>query len=369
MQIVEALGQVRVYDSGGQFAYSLHAGQRYLLYDREVGLGLRDEALELIAGIEQRLPAYNREPLDKHRLILPFIGRQGDAIVAASCVAALTERYPEITVDVVCMPQARAVWELMPTFGELLAYPIEAEKLDRYAYHLSFEEVEAIPHGGQRSCADLFSQCLRTPRPVRPAKVIVPHDVRTRWNLPAISGGRQGVRGTSGRSSRPGVAIHVGARGNLRSYPHDLMSELADGLAFAGLEVYLVGRADSRDDATFPVAPGVHDLLGQTPTVADLAAVLEQMQVVVTGDSLPLHLAGALGVTTHSIFTSTDAVIGSDYPSVTAWQSDERCSPCRLADGKCPLGHSECVAHRASSLSPQRIVEHVRPAACAESVG
>lgn len=131
----------------------------------------------------------------------------------------------------------------------------------------------------------------------------------------------------------------------------------------------MIGAADARDSTRLPVPPAVHDLLGQTPTVADLAAVLEQMQVVVTGDSLPLHLAGALGVTTLSIFTSTDAVIASDYPSVTAWQSDATCSPCRLADGECPLGHSECVAHRVSSLSPRRIVEHVLSAAHAELAG
>lgn len=37
MQIVEALGNGVAFDSSGRFAYSLHAGQRYLLYDLEVG--------------------------------------------------------------------------------------------------------------------------------------------------------------------------------------------------------------------------------------------------------------------------------------------------------------------------------------------
>ena len=90
MQIVEALGEARVLDADGQAAYNLRAGRQYLLYDCEVAHGLRDAALKLTVGLDRVLPVYRRHPLDRQRLILPFIGRQGDAVVAASCVAALT---------------------------------------------------------------------------------------------------------------------------------------------------------------------------------------------------------------------------------------------------------------------------------------
>lgn len=225
-------------------------------------------------------------------------------------------------------------------------------QLGRYDYYLSFEEIEAVPQGGQRSCTDVFSACLRTPQPARPASVIVPQDVRKRWKLAV--------------SSWPRVALHVGLYSSFRSYPLDLVRELTDRLLQVELEVYLIGTTDGRDGA-FGSGPA-HDLLDKTPTPADLATVVEQMQAVVTNDSFPLHLAGALSVPTLAIFTSTDAVIGANYPSVTAWQSDATCSPCRQADGVCPLGHHECVAHRAASLSPRRIVEHVRSVICAKSV-
>ncbi|MFQ5590828.1 MAG: glycosyltransferase family 9 protein [Phycisphaerae bacterium] len=345
MQIVKARDDATVYGSGGQLAFSLRGGQKYLLYDQEAGLGLRDGALDLAGGLERRLPSYRRQPLRSERLLLPFIGRNGDAIAAASCLAALVEAHPGITVDVACTSDARAVWELMPRFGELLTYPVEADLLERYAYHLSFEEVEAVPRGAKRSCAEVFSLCLCTPRPTRPASVTVPTNARARWTLPD--------------SPYPRVGVHVGACHSLRSYPHDLMAILIDELSAQGMEVYLFGTGDSRAGTAPRLPAAAHDLAGKTTTPADLAAVLAQMHVVVTGDSFPLHLAGALGVFTLALFTSTDAAIADDYPSVTALRSDARCSPCGLTDGVCPLGHGECIAHRAASLSPELVVERV----------
>ena len=92
------------------------------------------------------------------------------------------------------------------------------------------------------------------------------------------------------------------------------------------------------------------------------------MSALVTGDSFPMHLAGAMGVPTIAVFTATDRVLGSDYPSVTALQSATECSPCRIAIGSCPLGHNECIAHRDASIDPQAIVDRVH-AACSEFAG
>ena len=133
---------------------------------------------------------------------------------------------------------------------------------------------------------------------------------------------------------------------------------LADG----GVDVFLVGVDDAASQRASAVQPQnrIYDFVNRTPSVGDLAALLSQMDFVITSDSFPLHLTGALGIDSLAIFTSTDAVIATDYPCVTALQSGESCSPCRVADGACPVGHSGCIAHGNASLSPQRIAEQVR---------
>ena len=341
MQIVEAMVDADVFDAAGGAAYLLRAGERYVVYDSEAGLGLRQGAFRSIAGVDRVLSPYNREPLRRQRLVLPFIGRLGDAVVTASCVTALKERYPDIRVDIAAVEATRGLFELMPRVGQLLPYPLEASRLADYDYYLSFESVEAVPDGSARPCADVFSSCLRTPRPAHPPTVTIPREVVQRWRLE--------------KADRPRVAVHVGRPGSLRSFPADLFPQLIRRLAADGYGVYLVG-----DQAGADVSPGnvdlCYDCRDRTPTPADLAALLGQMDVVVTGDSFPMHLAGAMGVATVAIFTATDAVLASDYPSVTGVQSRESCSPCRVADGRCPLGHAECTAHRHSSVSADSIV-------------
>ena len=342
MQIVEAMADADVLDASGRPTYRVRAGHRYVVHDREAGYGLRQAALRLIAGLDRRLPCYRGQPLASDRLILPFIGRMGDAIVTASCLSALTDRYPDVTVDIALPDAAREVFELFPPFGRLRPYPVEESCLAEYDYYLSFEAVDAIQDGSRRSCIDVFSACLKTPPPMKPVGVIVPSEARDRWRWLS--------------SDRPGVAIHVGRTDSLRSYPRDLLKELVRRLAREELNVYLVGAAGATDRLADLSGDSVIDLVGRTGSCADLAAVLAMMQVVVTGDSFPLHLAGALGIPTVAIFTATDAVIGRDYPSVIAFQSQASCSPCRAADGACPLGHGECIAHRDPSVDPDHLV-------------
>lgn len=345
MQIVQALANAHVLDAAGRPVYVLEAGKRYVLTNGEAGRALRDGAGELVRGLDRVLPSYDRQSLTRHRLILPFIGRLGDAVVTASCLAALTARYPELTVDIAAPEAAREVFAMMPRFGELLPYPLHERQVGDYDFYLSFEEIDAVPGGAQRSCGDVFSACLRTPRPRACAAVTVPAAARERWNLAPIS--------------RPRVAIHAGDSGSLKAYPDALAQVLTDRLVEAGFEVYRIGTSGASCDPTEPLGCHVHDLTGKTVGPEDLAAVLAQMQVVVTCDSFPMHLSGALGVSTVALFAATDAVIASDYPSVRALQSGAACSPCGVAEGACPLGHGRCVAQDDRALSPESIVRRV----------
>jgi ADP-heptose:LPS heptosyltransferase len=354
VQIVEAVADVNVLDVGGQAAYALRTGCRYVVHDSEAGHGLRDGALKLTASLDRVLPIYHGETLRQHRLILPFIGRRGDALVVASCLAALKERYPEVTVDIAAPDALREVLCLMPRLGEQLPYPPLAEKIEHYDYYLSFEEVEAVPCGWQRSYADVFSACLHIPCPSSPPQITVPPEVQRRWTLGTIR--------------RPRVAVHVGRSDSLRSYPQDLLDHLVQYLIDARFEVYLVGAGDAPRRVGTHGTESAHDLCGRTATAADLAAVLMQMDAVMSGDSFPMHLAGMIGVPTLALFTATDAVIGSDYPAVVAIQSRVGCSPCRTAGGVCPLGHGRCIAHRDRSVSPGSIVGHLETLASVAGV-
>ncbi len=86
------------------------------------------------------------------------------------------------------------------------------------------------------------------------------------------------------------------------------------------------------------------DLVGQTDS-ALLAAVLARMAVVVTNDSAPMHLAGAVGVPHVAIFCAT--VPGQGYgplgPRAVVVEKDLACRPCgRHGSARCPRGTDDC---------------------------
>ncbi len=348
MQIVKALADANVLDEAGQDAYKLHRRRRYLLYDQEIARGVQAGALKSEAVLDDVLQPYRGEDLQEHRLILPFIGRAGDAIAAASCIAALVEAHPGITVDIACPPYAAQTLELLPAFGDILPYPLEADDLKRYDFYLGFEAVETLPDAAKRSCADLFSSCLHTPKPTAPARITIPNETAANWQV---------------ETPGPRIAVHIGERANLRTYPAERAIQLVGKLIDEGWHVFLFGAVPMGVNSKGTGADRLHNYLARTPTAADLAALLAQMDAVITGDSFPMHLAGALGVPTVAIFTATATALADDYACVTPVQSNATCSPCWAAGGACPMHHEHCIAHDDAALDPERIFEAVATAA------
>ncbi|MBZ0114084.1 MAG: lipopolysaccharide heptosyltransferase II [Thermoanaerobaculia bacterium] len=86
----------------------------------------------------------------------------------------------------------------------------------------------------------------------------------------------------------------------------------------------------------------IHPLVGPDLDLAGLAGVLSQVDVLVTNDSGPMHMAAALGVPCVALFGPTDpsrtAPAGADHEVL---YSDRWCSPCFRR--RCPLLHHRCM--------------------------
>ncbi len=363
MQIIKAKADSQVCDRQGQLAFQLRVGESYVLHDEEAGLGLRDGAVELVESLDRRLGQYLGQSLSNERLLLSFIGRGGDTLVVASCLQSLVETYPDVNIDIACRSEAAAVFSLTPGLANVISYPPSADDIDRYDYYMCFEGIESISQGSRRSCREVFSACLHSPLTKKPASIVVPTAQQDHWLLPDVG--------------RERIGLALGSPESLRSYPISACRELAELMVGAGYIVFLLGGRDiARDDvrACFPDATRVVraddlrelssaavtvDLVGNTPTPADLAAVMSQLDVVVTSDSFPMHLSGTLGKPTVTVFTVTDSVLASDYPCVVSVSSSLDCSPCGQAQGPCPQGHRRCIAHEDAAVGPRVLLNHI----------
>jgi len=140
------------------------------------------------------------------------------------------------------------------------------------------------------------------------------------------------------------VGLVAGGRWPLKTIPADVLSELAR--LFHDMnraEVHLIG--DRRDAARAEMViersggrSGVFNFCGEGDTGA-LISRLEGLDLVISPDSGPAHLARALGVPTLVVFTSTS-------PELGFWSRDTKgfhmvdmvpCRPCHRHGGsKCP---------------------------------
>jgi ADP-heptose:LPS heptosyltransferase len=109
---------------------------------------------------------------------------------------------------------------------------------------------------------------------------------------------------------RPFAVINPGAGDPRRRWPPDGFAAVADRLADAGLMVVVTGVGGERPAAAAVVAgmrrPAA-DLAGRLSLEA-LAGLLSRAAVVVSNDSGPLHLAGAVGAATVGIYWGPNLV-------------------------------------------------------------
>lgn len=163
---------------------------------------------------------------------------------------------------------------------------------------------------------------------------------------------------TIGRASQPLVGIHVSGGRDIKQWPPERFAEVARRLqAERGATIVLTGspadrtlvdgvRARLLPDATIDVA-GERDLVS-------VAAILQRLDLFVTGDTGPMHLANAVGTPVVAVFGPSDparyAPLG-EFDRVV--RVDLPCAPCnriRLPPERC-VGHTpDCLASVTSDM-------------------
>lgn len=287
-------------------------------------------------------------------------GALGDTLMVTPVVRALSERYPEATIDVLCSKGARPLLELHPNVGNVLSL-----KWRNVPYVLSLEKrrlVRALRARGYE-LAVLLERAPRYRELVDRAGI---REIRSFRETPfdpkahAIENNLRaaGVEGsfemdlvvseTDERRAdelldgleRPLVGLHVGygPRGKkhdqsvrLKGWAIANFIELGEKLAADGANVVLTGSAEDRPDVDRLAArvPS-RDIAGRT-SVRELGAVIRKLDLFVSVDSGPAHMAAAVG--TPLVVLWGPAILEQVRPlsstsPVTVMRHAVACAPC-----------------------------------------
>lgn len=160
---------------------------------------------------------------------------------------------------------------------------------------------------------------------------------------------------------RSGVGLAPFARYATKTYPPELMEQVARQLTDAGHRVYLFGapgpekqtlqRWQARNPALTVVAG--------TLAIEQELELMARLQVMVSMDSANMHLASLVATPVVSVWGSTlpqCGFMGYRQSIDNAVALDLPCQPCSIAGlEECPLGHTDCLRR----LPPTRLTAQI----------
>jgi heptosyltransferase-2 len=203
--------------------------------------------------------------------------------------------------------------------GRLLTEPVGADR-NRRAEHLIFNYLRLAGQAGGRSVS---------PQPeyhTRPEE--------DKWATEMLT-----ELGITDHPPRIGV-IRGATYGPAKRWPADRYRRIIDETAAAGWRVLIFGgKGDIETKKNIfpdnPLSENVHDLVGQTD-LRQTAALMKRLDLVLSNDTGPMHLAGSVGTMVIGLFGSTNPVwTGPRGPKRLSIYGSVPCSPCYLRH--CPF--------------------------------
>ena len=155
------------------------------------------------------------------------------------------------------------------------------------------------------------------------------------------------------------IGIAPGSVWATKRYPAESFAAVANMLVQKGYAVALFGSKSDKDalDLFKKHFSGSYYDFSCNTSLKELPAVLSSLDLFITNDSGPMHIASGAGVPCVAIFGATVPSIGFapyDNKSVILQDKNLSCRPCRIHGGnKCPKKHFKCM----KNISPQSVVQ------------
>lgn len=361
----------------------------------------------------RRLPPLSPRTVQPRRILVIRLDLIGDLVLSMTVVRALKRTYPGAEIDLLALPSSAPIVSDDPDLAHIIPYDpnvwrrpkalfqwsnwrntfrvmrrLRSRRYDRaVSVFGNWAAMLAVASGAKRrvgfgresypgfmtdSVAGRHWQpgerlhevdyCLKLARAAGAATSDEDRVPRLCVSQKAQSGLDALLDGLGIRRDRPLIACHVASNnGQSKRWPLLYWARLLDRLIDErGAQVVLTGapgdlplieRVIERMEQT------AYNLAGKT-SLPQLAALLQQADVVISGDSGPMHIADALGTPLIAIHGPTDpAQFGPLSPVATVLKSGIWCSPCyNMKDpADCPFYTTQCM----KNITPATVFEVV----------
>jgi len=163
-------------------------------------------------------------------------------------------------------------------------------------------------------------------------------------------------------SGKPLIGIAPGSVWETKKWSTSGFTRVADILQKEGFGIVLIGGPADKDAAREIVRdcnPAPLDLVGET-SLGVSAAIISKLDVLITNDSAPLHMASAGNTPVVALFCATVPAFGYgpwEIPHINLGADSLKCRPCGRHGGNvCPTGTFDCR----NLITPEMVVQSSR---------
>jgi ADP-heptose:LPS heptosyltransferase len=304
-------------------------------------------ALPWVAAVAGR--AVRREPdspmalPDRPKILLLQLQQVGDSMAVSPLLRALHQRYPDMMLDVLASPAAKAVHRKSPHVHAMLtaARGVRYDCVLACVNQVSFRYamIAALTGARRRLGFDvdgagfLFTRRMSIPPGMNVLKANML--LAAALDADATNPVEEFWFDDADREAaahlvpeQPYVVIHPGSNWQSKTWYADRWAAVADALA--PLVPVFVGTA-AEAPLVAQIGRGI-SLVGKTD-LCQLGAVMERAELCITTDSGPRHIAGALGRPLVTVMSSLDEPYRwtFDRPNEIVLRTDPPCAACLLS--------------------------------------
>ncbi len=298
------------------------------------------------------------------RILFISLSNIGDIVLTTPAMRVLSESFPDARMDIMVGPNGAELFKRHPAIFKVIEYDKHIPLRDKRGLIRKLRKVkyDLIVDIRNSLFPFLLGAKYRTSPIQVPPKTIKHKKQQHMWKLSSLGIGLdmadapfylhispedndyiEKIMRDFDRD-KPIVAISPGAKSEIKKWPKENYAELTGKLT-KELDAQIIMVGDDMDSSlikeiAISVERDIADLSGRT-TLCQLVSLLGRCDLLITNDSAPLHMAGAVETKVLAIFGPTDP--GSYGPT----GGDDRvvrkrlhCSPCGKA--QCEFNH-ECM--------------------------
>ena len=311
-----------------------------------------------------------------NRILVIQLRQLGDVVLTAALLEDLREAFPLATLDVLTGPRPAALVQGNPFLSGLLVYdrdrPLGMAREIRARDYTWVIDPQSSPRtaplallsGASRrvgwairgpwrfAYSDRISRRVQEEYVVRQRQRFLERlGVPTRPRVPRIFlGGEERARGIElvralmKGADAPSVGMVLSARVAGTRWPAERFAELAARLAADGLVPVVIRTVGDEELVAEVLARAPGAVRADVPDLRPFAAVLAALDVFVSGDTGPAHIAMGVGTPTVTLYGASRAVRWNPGLPTTVAVSSPRahCEACREARSRAAPGHT-CI--------------------------